>query len=281
MRIRLLPPVLLAGAMLVAACSSDSAGPSTRNQVTFSVTTTGTIGAALLSDTSVSGTDTLVLSQVELVLRDIRFKRTGDDVCNEHGDEDDDSLETASIRHDDGDDSDDDGHDSCESFNAGPYLLDLPLGPGVKRAFTVVVDTGSYNEVRFKLHKPQDNNGNTKDAAFLAAHPGFNGVSIRATGSFNGTPFTFESALTAQQRKSLVPPIVVSDSTLNVDVTIKVDVASWFRNGAALIDPSSANKGGDNEHAVRDNIRNSFGAFCDNNHDGHDDHDDHHGGDDD
>jgi hypothetical protein len=242
-----------AGALLLAACSGESSGPGTTGQVVVNVATVAAPNAnagALLADTIIGGNDTLVLESVHLVLRDVRFKRVDDDACD-----------------------DDDHHDdNCEFSNSGPFLLDLPLGPGVERAFAVEVDTGIYDELRLKLHKPEDN-GDPKDVAFIDAHPEMHKISIRATGTYNGTPFTFTSDINAQQRIGLVPPIVVTDSTMNVDVTIRVDTDSWFRNGGALFDPASANKGGPNANDVRDNIRDSFRAFRDGNHDGCDDDD--------
>jgi hypothetical protein len=285
MRALPLAPTLAAGALLLAACSGESSGPSTTGQVTVNIATVAAPGvshSSLLTDTVVSGSDTLLLESVQVVLRDIRFKRIDDDACDDDGDHpggDDDSTHSIILNsHDDGDDD----NDACEFSNAGPFLLDLPLGPGVERAFTVPVDTGTYDELRIKVHKPEDG-GDAKDVAFLAAHPEFSQISIRATGTFNGTPFTFESDINAQQRINLIPPITVTDSTLNVDVTIRVETANWFRNGGMLIDPATANKGGPNANEVRDNIRDSFRAFRDGNHDGCDDDDpsDGHGGHDD
>jgi hypothetical protein len=270
-----------AGVLLLAACSGESAGPSTNGQVTVNVATVAGNGAsALLSDTMVSGSDTLLLESVQVVLRDIRFKRLNDDACDDDDSDDHGGNDSLNTVH--GGDDDDDDSDACEFSNSGPYLLDLPLGPGLERAFTVPVDTGTYDELRIKVHKPEDD-GDAKDVAFLNAHPDFRKVSIRATGTFNGTPFTFESDINAQQRINLIPPVTVTDSTLNVDVTIRVEIANWFRKNGALIDPATANKGGDNANDVRDNIRDSFRAFRDGNHDGCDDDDpsDGHGGDDD
>lgn len=276
-------------AAVLAACSSDGSGPTSRNQVTFNLASGASAGSALLmGDTVASATDTLVLDSVQIVLRDIKFQRVNEDACdNEHNDDGDDDgtndqgpgdhvVRPASL-HDGGNDDGDDGeHDACESFNAGPFLLNVPLGPDVVRAFSVAVDTGTYDEVRFKIHKPRRDSGDTRDAAFLDLHPEFNKVSIRVVGTFNGNHFAFTTDLNAQQRMRLSPPIVVADTVQNVDVTIKVDLAGWFKNGDTLIDPETANKGGENEHAVKDNIRDSFRVFCDHDRDGHED-DDHSG----
>ena len=268
---------LFAAVSAMAACNSGSS-PSAGSQVTFSVGTrasrAGTPArAAFLSDTVATPTDTILLDTVELVLRDVRFKRVEDSGCP-----DDDSLHASAMGGDGGGshDGNEDGHDghvdACESFNAGPFLLNLPLGGGVDQAFSVTVDTGTYDQLRVKVHKPSTDSADAKDAAFLAAHPDFQNVSIRATGTFNGTPFTYISDLSAEERIRLIPPISVADSAASVDVTIKVDVSSWFKDeGGNLVDPSSANSGGANDQLVRDNIKRSFHAFRDENHDCHDD----------
>lgn len=276
---RLAAAVALTG--LLAACSDGSA-PTARSQVRFNLATGPATGLALLSsDTFAVDPDTLVVDSVKLVLRSIKFQRVNEDACdNEDGDQTDDhSTDTVShtltmaSMHDGGEDDGDDGHaDACESFNAGPYLLDLPLGPEVVKAFTVAVDTGTFDQVRFKIHKPDEDSADAKDAAFLAAHPDFNKVSIRVVGTFNGAPFAFTTDLSARERMALVPPLVVAGSMQNVDVTIKVDISHWFSSASGgLVDPASALKGQPNEDLVKDNIRNSFRAFRDDNRDGEDD----------
>jgi hypothetical protein len=268
---------LLAVVSALAACSSGS-GPSSGSQVTFSVGTRATpAGAparvAFLSDTFATSSDTIVLETVKLVLRDVRFKRVEDSGCP-----DDDSLHATSLGGDgsgsnDGHEDGHDGHaDACESFNAGPFLLDLPLGGGVTQAFSITVDTGTYDQLRIKVHTPRSDGTDPKDAAFLALHPDFQGVSIRATGSFNRTPFTYTTDLSAEQRIALIPALTVAGSAQNKDVTIKVDVSTWFNDGGGhLVDPGTANAGGPNDPLVRENIRRSFHAFEDENHDCHDD----------
>ncbi len=276
---RLAAAVALTG--LLAACSDGSA-PTTGSQVRFNLAS-GPAGLALLSsDTFAVDPDTLVVDSVKLVLRKIKFQRVNEDACDtEDGDHTgDQTSDTAShtsgmaSMHDDG--GEDDGHDghadACESFNAGPYLLNLPLGPEVVKAFSVMVDTGTYDQVRFKIHKPDNDGTDPKDAAFLAAHPDFNQVSIQVVGTFNGTPFTFTTDLEARERMALVPPLVVAGTMQNVDVTIKVDISHWFSTGSGgLVDPASALKDQPNEQLVKDNISNSFRAFRDDNRDGEDD----------
>jgi hypothetical protein len=238
----------------LAACS-DSNGPAQGGrQLAFQLATqpTGaalrTSGAALVAGTETIGlgNDTIVLTRVQVVLRRIELERVGGTVC--------DSLI-----------SDDD----CEELRTGPILLDLPLGTGAARSFSVAVDTGTYGEIKFKIHKPESSD----DAAFVAANPDFDGVSIRATGTYNGTAFTYTSDLDVEQEHELVPPVSITDST-GVNLTLLVDLGAWFANqaGNGLIDPETANQGGGLEGEVKSNIETSFHAFEDDDRDGRDDH---------
>lgn len=288
---------LLASVGALASCS-DGAGPTLRPQVTFNVGTRSAAAstglAALASDpiTDDAG-NTLILDKVEVVLRDIRFKRVESDACQDDDDDDTGGGGTGTAaptvrsmgggggdegEGEHGDDGDDDGEngdghdDGCESFNAGPFLLDLPLGAGVERVFSVAIDPGTFDKLKFKIHKPDENSTDQRDIDFLLAHPDFAGVSIRGTGTFNGTPFTFTTDLTAKQKIQLDPPIVVEGVTTNVDVTIRVDIATWFRGeDGNLVDPATAAAGGANEQLVEHNIKGSFRAFRDDDQDCDDD----------
>jgi hypothetical protein len=239
-------------ALMVAGCSDDETGPDGRSQVTLSVTTEPAAAPGLMLDEIITvGDDVLVLESVELVLREIEFERSESST-----------------------DCDDDvsgGDDDCEELEIGPVLLDLPLGTGIARELTVVVDTGHYDELEFEIHKPEDN-GDDADAAFIAAHPEFENVSIRVTGTFNGTPFTYETDLDVEQEHDLSPSLVVAESG-SVNVTLLVDVSAWFLDeaGTALVDPATANQGGANESVVKTNITESIEAFEDHDSDGHED----------
>lgn len=238
----------------LAACSDSNGPASAGKQVAFQIAPRQvaaaplTSGSALLagSETIGAGNDTIILTSVQLVVRRIELERVGGTVC--------DSLI-----------SDDD----CEELRTGPVLLDLPLGAGAARTFSVAIDTGSYGELKFKIHKPESSD----DAAFIAQHPDFDGVSIKAVGTWNGTPFTYISDLDVEQEIELVPPITVTDST-GASLTLSVDLGAWFLNagGNGLIDPLTANKGGAAEGEVKSNIETSLNAFEDEDRDGEDDH---------
>jgi hypothetical protein len=251
--------IRLAGALALAAtlgaCDSSSGPANQGSAVSLAIATRPGVaapapGGPQLSGAPVTyddGTNVLVINSVEMVVKEVELKRSEfPSQC--------DSTAT---------------EDQCEELESGPYLLDLPLTGGATSVVTVDVIPGTYDEFEFKIHKPSDD---AENAAFLAAHPDFDGVSIRVTGTWNGVAFTYESDLDAEQEQALVPPLVVTE-TGTADFTLLIDIGTWFRtSGNMLIDPSSANNGGPNENAVRNNIENSFQSFEDENHDGEDDH---------
>ena len=200
----------------------------------------GAVDAGLAAaETIEAGGHTLVIDRAQLVLRKLVLKRV------------EDSIECPD---DDSGGSDD---DDCELLRLGPLLVDLPLDGNIERVFGVPVEPGSYRRMGFQLHKPSDDVG---DAAFLAANPTFEGISIRIEGTFDGTPFVWEDDVTATQHSFFSPPLeVVASETELTELTLRVDVAKWFRDqsGTGLIDPATAT-GGALESRVRQNIRASF-----------------------
>lgn len=238
-------------ALGVAACS-DGTGPGGGRQVTLSVATGSAQAAAASADSVTLGGHTLVLDRVELVLREIELKRLFDD-C------DDDRSSSRSGSSD----------DDCEEFSTGPLLLDLPLTGGPERVVTIQADTGTYSEVEFEIHKPEDDPG---DNQFLQQHPEFRRVSIRVRGRYDGQPFVFITDLDVEQEYDLVPPLVVTDAT-ETNLTLVVTVIDWFRVRGALVNPLLGLKGQPFESEVKENIKRSFEVFEDRDHDGrrHDD----------
>jgi hypothetical protein len=259
-RIGLISAPLIAA--LVAACSDSTGGrlnlalSSVRPAAPIASGTLlgGTAAPAVITagDSTVItlGNDTIILRSAQLVLREVELKRVEAAEC--------DSIE---------------GNDDCEEFETGTMLVSLPLGSTATEAVVRVnAPAGMYDKLEFKIHKPESSD----DAAFIAANPNFDGVSIRVTGTYSQggsrSDFTFTSDLDASQESVLSPPLTVSDGQ-PANVTLRVDVSTWFLSatGTALVNPASANKGQANEGVVRNNIEASFDAFRDDNHDGHDD----------
>ena len=110
--------------------------------------------------------------------------------------------------------------------------------------------------------------GDPGDVTFIQQHADLEVVSIRVQGTYNGQAYTFVTDLNVDQRFDLNPALVVDGST-TTNVTARADISGWFVDGAgAAIDPNEANKGGEYENVVKDNIKDSIEAFEDRDRDG-------------
>lgn len=247
---RLLP--FFFGALLVSACSDEGVMPTIDGPPRVALSLAAIADPSLLVDqrptqlTLDDGTNTLVLSRVSLVLREIELKRLSVSDCDDVGPGDD---------------------DSCEEFSTGPILLDLDLGGAAAQVLSIEVELGIYDEVEFEVHKPEDES--LEDLGFLQEHPEFRQVSIWVDGTYNGNEFTFLQDLNEEQELPLSPAMVVDAAGQQVNLTLSLDLGSWFRGvDGSLLDPRSANKGGDNEGLVEDNIKRSIDLFRDDDRDG-------------
>ena len=287
-----------AGMVLLAGCSDSGTGTAADATVRFNVATSSATAAAGVAldvsggpETFTDGTNTLVVESAQMVLRDIDFHLVETATCTDDGSDDGSPADSSGHGADDpsGDDHggnsgadsrtaaasgtiamshDDDGNDhDCDELRIGPYLLDLPLGAGAARAFSIELPAGSYREVKFKVHKAT----RESDATFIAAHPEFDQRSVRVVGTYNGVAFDFTSDATASQEDEFNPPLSV-DGTTATDLTFFVDLSTWFMVNGVLVDPAQAS--GDQPFAsqVKDNIKASIRAFEDDDRDGKDDH---------
>ncbi len=271
MRSHLTTWCVIASTLALAACAE---GTGSRGIAPVSLALSGAGGATTPaaaqaggSETFTDGTNTLVISSVEVVLRKVELKRA--DAAEPAGC----AMSTSGIT------ASEDGEcgEQNDELEAGPVLVDLPLG-AIERTFTADVPAGSFEALEFQIHK-LSSDGDAADQAFLKAHPDFAGISIRVKGTFDGADFTYTSDLDVEQELKFEPPVVV-EAGKPASVTIKVDLDGWFRNGGGtLVAPATAATGAENENLVRDNIVRSFHAFQDNDEDGMDDeHEGHDGG---
>jgi hypothetical protein len=279
MRNRRAQPLVILATFALVACT-DGAGPHGTGKVSLALSTMPT--SAVSASTEAGGPETftddskntLAITSVELVLRKVELKPVERSDCGS-GSGDGSSQPTMATAASDGHDGHDgnDGNDGneaegdCDELQAGPVLVDLPLG-SVERMFEATVPAGTFDELRFQIHKVSD--GDVADQAFLAAHPDFAGISIQVKGTFNGAAFTYTSDLNVEQELRFNPPVVVTAGT-PAKLTVSLDLNGWFRSSGTLVDPATAAKGGANEDLVRDNISRSFQSFKDNDEDGRDD----------
>lgn len=214
----------LAAVVVGLACGDPTEG--TRQVVEVAFTSDGAGTPVTL------GANTLTITRAELVVR--RIKITADSAdCDEH----------------------DDGRDHCVEILFGPALAILPLASGFNTAFSGLAPQGNYRRIEFKLHQPATEPG---DTAFIAGNPDFSHSSIVVEGTWNGAPFQFTTALSQTIRVDLDPVAAVDGP--HAKIVVNVDVTSWFRSNAGLIDPSTGNVGGTHETLVRANILKSITA---------------------
>lgn len=237
--------------LVSAAGCSDSTGPEDGNSLRLSLvapapTSSPAVGPAR-AVTQTDGSNTLVLERVALVAREIELERALADDCDDVAG----------------------GEDDCEELEAGPILLELPLDGTVSHVVSIEVPADTYDEIELDIHKAEA----PEDQAFLDLNPGFEGVSIRVEGTWNGESFVFLQDLDEEQEIELTEPLVIEEGAGPHNITLELDVGTWFQDGTgALVDPRTANHGGGNESLVEDNIRQSIEAFEDDDEDGeHDD----------
>ncbi len=267
MNIRTPIAAITALATLVA-CSDDPSAPQGTVPVSLSVAVGSTVPITAnrtamppvaRSESFTDGTNELVIDRAALVLSEIELEG---------------SLADCDALASDDDGSDDDG---CEEFDAGPFLLELPLDGTVDQVLEVLVPSGVYDQLEFELDKIDDDDA--AEAAFLEAHPDFDGVSVRVEGTWNGDPFVFVQEVDAEHELYLNPPLEIAEGGESRNLTLRLDISDWFRHAdGMLVDPATALAGEPNEELVEDNIERSFELFEDDDRDG--EHDELEAGDD-
>jgi hypothetical protein len=281
---------LVTAGVTVAACGNTS-GPGGRQPVSLSVTVPGPTPSASPSRspsfdvTQTAGDSTLVLSDVALVLKKVELEPVdgscaGDSASRADSASSADSTSSFDSTGGSGSISGSVGsgpsseleseHEDCEVQVAGPMLVTLPLDGALDHVASLELPVGTYEKADFDIHAA--NASDSADAAFLSEHPGFDSVSVRVDGTWNGQDFTFERRLELHERVALQPPLEVTDSGSPTNLTLTFDVRTWFVDGdGVLVDPATAAAGGPNAELVARNIRDSMRGFEDRDQDGHED----------
>ena len=245
-------------ALLVLAACGDGTGPTTGAQLSLTFATGASAGGAAapssftgpMAVSFTDGTNTLDITEVQVVLREIELERVEVAEC--------DDVEPEP--------------DGCEEFEIGPLLVDLPVDGSTSTDIEIMIPPGTYDEVEFEIHKVDDDD--PEDEQFLLDNPTMDGKSIVVVGTYNGVDFNYETDLNEDQEFDLVPSLVIGEDTPPTNVTIRFDLSTWFVDGSGnLFDPATALKGEPNEDLAENNIENSIEAFEDEDEDGHEDDD--------
>ena len=147
--------------------------------------------------------------------------------------------------------------DGCPELKLDPVLVDLPLDGTTKTDFGASVPAGTYRGVELKIRPVSSSDPG--GAAFLAANPSFNNVSVHVEGTFNGQPFSYNSSLDAEIEMELNTPITLTSGS-GSNFTLFIDVASWFKDSSGnAIDPTNSQ----NASTIENQIKQSFKVFED------------------
>lgn len=248
-----------AAALLAVVACDDATAPDGGQRASLSFNARGDVVAAgvggVRAQTAagtviVSGSDTLVIASVKMIIDEVELERGLASECEDDGD---DTIEVTA---------------DCAELEAGPFLVNLPVSGASIAPVNVALPAGTYHELEMKLRQADSGD----DRAFLAAHPEMQGITVLVTGTFRGQPFTWRGNVEAELELDFSPAMVV-DGTSNFAVNI--DIGGWFRNGSgAIIDPSASGPGTQGFETVALNIRNSFEVYEDDDRDGDDDHGD-------
>ena len=166
-------------------------------------------------------------------------------------------------------DLEDDGiPDDSLDFKTGPLVVVLNLDGTPNEIGVSEVQPGSYDEIEFDVHKPEDNQ-TPPDSDFKIGDSGDERFSVIVRGTYDGQEFLYRSRENMEQELELATPLTISEDTESLNVTLAVDLSQWFvdENGNQL-DPTVP----DNENAIDESIERSFEkAFKDNDQDGEED----------
>jgi hypothetical protein len=247
----------LATNSMSAAALSASAGVATSAGVTVNTTDAGL--------TIERGTDKIVISKAQLVVRDVKLK-TAVATCVDDDDSRSDLAADKSSSNSGKSSSDDDR--DCPTIRVGPFLVDMPVSGADAGRVSVAVPEGTYSRIRLTIHKVTSSD--SADLAFQKANPDFRDISVRLAGTYNGKAFTFINDVEAQLNVPLTAPLSIKAGGDNV--TVSLDLAPWFVNPAGgLFNPADANTSGSVRAKVQNAIRTAFRAFRDKNRDGKED----------
>ncbi|MEO1022523.1 MAG: hypothetical protein AAFW89_08260 [Bacteroidota bacterium] len=224
----LLALVLFAGCSSNSTSSTSADGPQLRLNATLA--TSNTLQKAVQSDS-------LVISEVKLLVDEIEFER------------DDDSM--------------------YDEFETGPLVVTLNANAPVSEIALSNIPAGIYDEIEFDIDSGDDH-PTLSDTDFLPDANSDDGYSIIVRGTLRGQAFLFRTDEDFEIELEFDRPIQVMDDGI-VDLTLSIDPMAWFKtSNGTLLDPTDAS----NQSRIEAAIERSFDVFEDSDRDGEDDYDD-------
>lgn len=263
--------VALAAGAFLAACS-DSTSPGNTKGLSLSFVVPASHASSSIASSSAgtalastAATQTLTLTQVQLVVERVELDTHAATNCGDDEDEcsggcDDDSA-------------------ACSEFAAGPMLIDLPLNGDLLSPVIADVPAGTFDQLELKIGPPTRGD---KVAAFLAANPTWpSTASVHVKGTFDAgdgkgaLPFDVTFPARGRFELDFNPPLVVDAQHKAGNVTLTIDAIGWFKAPTGgFINPLLVSTDDALRMEVIRNISRSLRAFRDDDKNGDDDHHD-------
>lgn len=204
-------------------CGEDTVAPQADNVDFSSMSTGDTIGGDI---------GILVIDTVKVLIKDIKLN-----VANNNQD--------------------------STNFKVGPYVMYLNLASSVNIVSTGYIPPGTYDKVKFEIHKLSDNE-TPPDPDFVDANGRY---SVVVKGSYSGISFVFKSNKSAHQKLTFPGNLQVSASGKS-NITLQVKPYLWFIKNGIYLDPTDPANESDIDNNIKDNINNNFKCFVDNDRNG-------------
>jgi hypothetical protein len=225
----------LALVLPVTACDDLGPGADRSVSVSFSVPQGGASGRAaalVAADTFSDGTHRIDLQSVDVTFSRIVIE----------------GERMGAVRDDDDDTDTDTDHDGLRdhSLRVGATTVSLPLQGGVITPISARLPDGTYEEIKLLV-------------AF-----------VRARGTFDGQPFDLTVPVNSKLEMDIDPPFVVDSDDDRLNVTVTIDLRSWFLGNGTLVDPRQVQLSETLQRTLQQRVRASFRAFEDSDRDADD-----------
>ena len=145
------------------------------------------------------------------------------------------------------------------NFKTVPYVLFLNLTSEVNKIGSAIIPEGSYDKLKFEVHKLNDNE-DVPDPEFADANGRY---SVVVKGRYLGQYFVYKSTKSAHQKINFPFSISVLSKTLS-NITMVAKPYIWFIKNGAYLDPRDPSNTNDIDNNIKDNIKNNLKAFRDN-----------------
>jgi len=203
-----------------------------------------------LNMNTIQQTDSVALSNIKLLVRKLELKSEGE---FENGQE----TEGQNTVQDEQGDENDQGNSDSEEFELKNQIFDLPLSGDAVSVSTGQIPAGAYSSIEVKIGPAEQGSG-LQDPDLIEGDADSLRYSMAISGTYAGNTFTFKTHNFFKIEMALNPPVVVADTTQNVDVNLMVDPSGWFKNSQTgeFLDPTNP----DNHDMIEANIAHSFKA---------------------